>query len=341
MLPRCPLGCADLCRLGPPALGRPCQGRCPAVPTPRAITRARAAPSHRRRLDAYVAVGTDTQGGHLWVVTRPSATRTVFWESLSGQRTVHDLNAVDDSARAAHYRTVGCLFNHESFYANVQPDDSVGLCNFDLDNRALWKRMEPALIRALTPMPSPPLVASTLPPPHAAEEGLERALRALIAQHREPLGLHTFWDERLSAYLTPALAAYEVERVSGAAYGNDEFQQAIKRHVPEVTAPLARFRAPPPSPVPAPAPPHRATRPLPPCAWPAPQGFTFKGFPQLFSHTTPSRVLFGLLKSNVALDVLQARGENVRHAVRCKVVNYPDDVRAVWVMVAVKYRASV
>lgn len=70
------------------------------------------------------------------------------------------------------------------------------------------------------------------------------------------------------------------------------------------------------------------------------QGYTFKGFPQLFSHATPSRVLFGLLKSSVALDILQARGEHVRHAVRCKVVNYPDDVRAVWVMVAVKYKAE-
>jgi hypothetical protein len=68
------------------------------------------------------------------------------------------------------------------------------------------------------------------------------------------------------------------------------------------------------------------------------QGFTFKGFPQLFPHTVPARVLFGLLKSNVALDILQARGEHVRLAVRCKVVNYPDDVRAVWVMVAVKFK---
>jgi hypothetical protein len=30
----------------------------------------------------------------------------------------------------------------------------------------------------------------------------------------------------------------------------------------------------------------------------------------------------------------------VRYAVRDKVVNYPDDVRAVWVMVAVKYKAA-
>lgn len=69
------------------------------------------------------------------------------------------------------------------------------------------------------------------------------------------------------------------------------------------------------------------------------KGFTFKGFPQLFSHAMPSRVLFGLLKANVALDILQVRGEHVRHAVRCKIVNFPEDVRAVWVMIAVKFKA--
>lgn len=291
------------------------------------------------------------------MLTRPSAGRTVFWESLSGQRTVHDLHAVDDSARGAHYRTVGCVFNHEAFYANVQPDDSVSACSFELEQRHKWKAMEPALLRALTPMPSPPLLASSLPPAHGAEEGLERALRGLVAQHREPLGLATLWDETLSGYLTPALAAYELERsTGGSAYGSDEFQQAIRRHVPEVrqrahdrpcTPTLRAGRALAPRPLTlARAPP--APRPVPACPRPRPrraarlffQGFTFKGFPQLFSHATPSRVLFGLLKSSVALDILQARGEHVRHAVRCKVVNYPDDVRAVWVMVAVKYKAE-
>jgi len=253
-------------------------------------------------LDAYVAVGTDAQGGHLWVVTRSSPQRTVFWESLSGQRTVHDMGAADDSARAAHYRTVGCVFNHESFYANCQGDDSVAACVFDLENRARWKAMEVGLLRALTPLPTPPLVAAALPPPHAAEEQLEKELRALLERHREPLGLGTFWDDKLCTLLAPALAAYEAERVHGAAFGSDDFQQGIKRHVPE--------------------------------------GHIFKGFPQLFSSASAEAVLFGLLKSSVALDVVQARGDQVRHAVRVKVVNYAEDVRAVWVMVAVKYKAA-
>jgi len=70
------------------------------------------------------------------------------------------------------------------------------------------------------------------------------------------------------------------------------------------------------------------------------KGHIFKGFPQLFPTANAEAVLFGLLKSPVALDVVQARGDQVRHAIRCKVINYPEDVRAVWVMVAVKYKAQ-
>lgn len=206
-----------------------------------------------------MAVGTDTQGGHVWVITRASATRTTFWESLSGVRTTHELSGVDDTARTAHYRTIGCIFNHESFYANVQADDSVEACVFDLENGRHWKAMQPSLIRALTPMPAPVLASHMGSDAGMIEQRLEAELRKLIRQHRESLGLATIWDTRLQHYLAPALAAYEAERLMGVAYGNEEFQQAIKRHVPEVqalraTAPCACA--------------HPAERPMPPRACP-------------------------------------------------------------------------
>jgi hypothetical protein len=42
----------------------------------------------------------------------------------------------------------------------------------------------------------------------------------------------TIWDDDFSYVLSPALSAYESERVTGVCYGNDEFQQAIKKHIP-------------------------------------------------------------------------------------------------------------
>ena len=42
--------------------------------------------------------------------------------------------------KPAHpYRTIGCIFNHTSFYANAQPSDSVLTCGFSLHNRSQWK----------------------------------------------------------------------------------------------------------------------------------------------------------------------------------------------------------
>lgn len=39
-------------------------------------------------------------------------------------------------------------------------------------------------------------------------------------------------DDDLSDMLTPSLAAYESERLSGYAFGNEEFQQSIQNKIP-------------------------------------------------------------------------------------------------------------
>ena len=48
------------------------------------------------------------------------------------------------------YRTIGCIFNHKSFYANVQPSDNVLTCQFDLHNGSSWKSMSMDAIAAVT-----------------------------------------------------------------------------------------------------------------------------------------------------------------------------------------------
>lgn len=66
------------------------------------------------------------------------------------------------------YRTVGCVFNHQSFYANsqvisvildyilvpslllgVQPSDSLDCCQFALLDETLWKCMSSDAIRSV------------------------------------------------------------------------------------------------------------------------------------------------------------------------------------------------
>ncbi len=69
-------------------------------------------------LEAYVAIGTNSEGAHAWVLTRNSAEngkkKVQFWEALTGQK----LESEDPRVHR-YYRTVGCVFNHKYFFANV------------------------------------------------------------------------------------------------------------------------------------------------------------------------------------------------------------------------------
>ena len=82
------------------------------------------------RFDCFCAIGSTQSGDpHMWVVsvetdaTVSAEPKVTFWESLTGARYSHYASA--DAPSALKYGRIGCLFNHESFYANIQPDDSV------------------------------------------------------------------------------------------------------------------------------------------------------------------------------------------------------------------------
>jgi len=70
-------------------------------------------------LDAYVVVGTNSEGSHAWVMTRqpPNAAgkqKVDFWESLTGQKMESN-----DPRTHRFYRTVGSVFSNNSFFANI------------------------------------------------------------------------------------------------------------------------------------------------------------------------------------------------------------------------------
>jgi centrosomal protein CEP76 len=44
-------------------------------------------------------------------------------------------------------------------------------------------------------------------------------------------------------------------------------------------------------------------------------------------------------RNKVCLDIMECVGDSVRFGIRVKVYTYPEDIVAVWVMLAVKYRA--
>ena len=134
------------------------------------------------------------------------------------------------------------------------------------------------------------------------EKQLENILKDKIGSVRKnDHNLSTQWDNQLSYLLSTALANYEYERVGGGSFAADEFQHGIKNYVHE--------------------------------------GHTFKAFPIQFTHFESDRMIQHIYASKVGAEVFMAKGEQVRHAIRVKIVQYPENVSAVWVMFAVRSRA--
>ncbi|XP_063253031.1 centrosomal protein of 76 kDa isoform X2 [Prinia subflava] len=265
-------------------------------------------------LEAFVCVGTKAKGvPHTWVMTCGSDETITFWESLTGHRYLHRPINPDDPPLAEQpkplypYRTIGCIFNHQKFFGNCQPSDAVEVCVFDLHDESKWKPMSGEAIKSVCPPgatssvpPFPPLCASTIDAAATSNE-IEVQLRILVAEHRKDLGLSTIWDDQLSYLLSPALAAYELERTTGVSAGNEEFQDAVRRAVPD--------------------------------------GHTFKGFPIHFVHRNARRAFATCLRSPFCEEIICCRGDQVRLAVRVRVFTYPESACAVWIMFACKYRS--
>ncbi|XP_035765877.1 centrosomal protein of 76 kDa [Neolamprologus brichardi] len=230
-------------------------------------------------MDAYVCVGTKAKGvPHAWVLTRGTDGSITFWESLTAHR-------MRLSAK--------CLF----FFP---------LPDF-LQNQSRWKAMsEEALKSVCAPgsttslPPLPPLCSPSLDPA-AASNQLELEMRYLVSEHRKDLDLATMWDDHLSYLLSSALSAYELERCTGVSCGNEEFQDAVRRAVPD--------------------------------------GHTFKGFPIHFLHRNARRAFATCLRSPFCEEIVCCRGDHVRLAVRVRVFVYPENACAVWIMFACKYRS--
>lgn len=47
----------------------------------------------------------------------------------------------DDPRVHRFYRTIGCVFNHKYFFANVQADDRVINTNWNFEDEFMWKGM--------------------------------------------------------------------------------------------------------------------------------------------------------------------------------------------------------
>ena len=259
-------------------------------------------------LNAYIVLGTDGAGAHVWVMTLDDV-GVVFWESLTAVRYAWQSDPHP-------YETVSCVFNDTGLWANVQGTRSIGeerggggggggvegegerdAVSFALGNPECWKAMDPEMLGLM-----PRVEAVRLSPPAPMEvllleeQRIASELRDFVERDREEAQLSTIWDEGLAYLLTPALRAYEMERETGVAPGNREFQQSIKSYVQK--------------------------------------GDLFKGFPVQFNHLRTSIMMETLRQTTGGCEILQLTGHRVHLSLRVKLFSYPENVVACWVMLA-------
>jgi hypothetical protein len=69
-------------------------------------------------------------------------------------------------------------------------------------------------------------------------------------------------------------------------------------------------------------------------------GQSFQGFPIQFNTRSAERMLHSMLQNSACSDIVATRGDQVRFGLRVKIVPYPENVCAVWVMIAVKFKPA-
>ena len=131
-------------------------------------------------------------------------------------------------------------------------------------------------------------------PPSLTEEQAEQGVAQGLTAMRQGLGLRTEWEPRLRPALGMALSSYELQRAVGAQYGQSTFESIIKQFCRD--------------------------------------GAVFQGFPIQFNHTRTDAYFPALLQQKVCRDM--AAVATARFAVRAHIVPYPEDVLAVWVIIA-------
>lgn len=247
-------------------------------------------------LDAYCAIGTASTGDMKIIVCTNllSHNEITLWDPLSGER---------NSIKGAHFvNTVDCLYNHKSFYANIQQSSELQSTMFDVNNEELWKPINPLKLRLVPKFPNSPLLRSSFQACEI-EKGLEFRLRAAITSHRDTIGVQTFFDTNLSYIMTQALVNYEQQKISGSPSDFSFFQDSVKGTVGP--------------------------------------GMTFKAVPINLANEDESIVMSMILSHNTGTQILNIIGEDVRFGIRVKVFGYPEGVRSVWIMLASAHRIRV
>eukprot|EP00055_Hartaetosiga_balthica_P003812 m.9042 g.9042 ORF g.9042 m.9042 type:complete len:687 (+) comp3349_c0_seq1:250-2310(+) len=245
---------------------------------------------------------------YMWVMVPDDDGHVWFWDPVSGKRYKHwhesDSRHVGE-VPSHPFMTIDCVFNETMFAANCQPSHFISECSFDFNDSREWKPLGSDIVTSVRKRyASPPLLLNPSKiDPYELAETFEIELKALIKEHRHLLGMTCRFDRTLEQTLSPSLVAYETEQSHDVLLDNNEFCLAIKKSIPK--------------------------------------GHSFKGFPFEMRSLSVQEALHICNKSFVGKEILEIHGDQVWHAVRCRVCVFPEDVVTVWVMLACRYLNTV
>ncbi|CAH8464457.1 unnamed protein product [Heterobilharzia americana] len=282
-------------------------------------------------LEAYVALGTSqfnmnkqiiTTSLHpyAWVVVcSDDYHKITFWDSITGCRYIHIAGCCNQTIYPSPFCTIGCIYNHTSFYANIQSTDKVMDCLFNLKDSSKWRSMSSEVIQTVHKHSS--LYLRKLNPPiqnldeitiHCCEN-----LRCLADKWRiEKLGCDNNylweWDNTLEQLLLPLISSYETDqkRLSNYCYHDNTGQVNDQLENDLIISSIHRY---------------------------VPKDFIFKSYPIQLFHHNPQRILRSCLRSQMCRDILGCRGDHVKFALGLRIYSYAESAVVTWVIFACLY----
>ncbi|KAJ3123922.1 Centrosomal protein of 76 kDa [Nowakowskiella sp. JEL0407] len=188
---------------------------------------------------AYVTCGTRKidNSAYVWVTTINDEGEVWFWDSCTGFKYRHH-----PDRKIGWVDTIGCCFNNESFYANIQESDLVETCNFTLQDESKWKKIPEEAISSISRnMQSIPIhlnqyESDTLKLSMEIERKLMQSISTFRSENLS--GCSCIWDDSLGHLLGQSIWNMEHRRLHNQTEKSqsaleEEFQSGIKRLIPE------------------------------------------------------------------------------------------------------------
>eukprot|EP01135_Chromosphaera_perkinsii_P005465 Nk52_evm14s352 gene=Nk52_evmTU14s352 len=183
--------------------------------------------------NAFVTMGIKKGIGlYSWVTTILEDQTVMFWDSMNGkqylQRYKRGAQPIREHCHTHPFITIDCLFNQHCLLANCQPSNCSSLCNFELGNPGLWKKISFESDEGLWGLS----FTNPMEPPNTAHD-IQLELMGQIEVHRRSANLACTWNNSLRESMGRVLALLEEQKRTSLVSNFTQYREMIKDNVPE------------------------------------------------------------------------------------------------------------